>query len=182
MIDHIPTQKHTMNEQTDYPLIITLALDERSQTYFNRLREKYFPKDRNFLKAHLTLFHKLPGEELPAIFQTLTEVSQVNQALPLEVTEVKSIGRGVAIVLENEQLIAIHRQLSRQWHDWLIPQDRQKLWPHVTVQNKVSPQEAQRTLEQLSRSFEPFTATGTGLQLWEYRGGPWEFVRMYPFG
>lgn len=172
----------TMNEQSEHPLIVTLALDENSQAYFNQLREEYFPKGRNFLEAHLTLFHKLPGEELSAISQTLTEVSQADQPLSLEVTEVKSIGRGVAFVLENEQLMNIHRQLSQRWSDWLTPQDQQKLWPHVTVQNKVSPEEAQRTLEQLSPSFEPFTVTGTGLQLWEYRGGPWEFVRMYSFG
>ncbi|MGB3587274.1 MAG: 2'-5' RNA ligase family protein [Tunicatimonas sp.] len=171
-----------MNKETKYPLIITLALDESSQTYFNRLREKYFPKERNYLQAHLTLFHKLPGQERSAISQTLTEVSQATQELSLEVAKVKSMGRGVAFVLKSERLITIHRQLSRQWHDWLTPQDQQQLWPHVTVQNKVSPEEAQRTLEQLSPSFEPFTATGTGLQLWEYRNGPWEFVRMYPFG
>ena len=182
MIDHIPTQKHTMNEQTKHPLIVTLALDESSQTYFTRLREKYFPKERNYLQAHLTLFHKLPREERPVISRTLTEVSQVTQELSLEVAEVKSIGRGVAFMLKRERLITIHRQLSRQWHAWLTLQDQQKLWPHVTVQNKVSPKEAQRTLEQLFSSFEPFTATGTGLQLWEYRGGPWEFVWMYPFG
>jgi 2'-5' RNA ligase len=171
-----------MNEPTEYPLIVTLALDERSQSYFNQLRKKYFPEERNFLEAHLTLFHKLPGEELPIISQTLIEVSQANQDLSLEVTEVKSIGRGVAFVLESERLMVIHRQLSQRWHNWLTPQDQQKLWPHVTVQNKVSPQEAQHTLEQLSLSFDPFTVTSTGLQLWEYRGGPWEFVRMYPFG
>lgn len=171
-----------MNQQTTYPLIITLALDKKSQTYFNQLREKHFPKERNYLSAHLTIFHKLPGEELSAISQTLTEVSQTNQVLPLEVIKVNSIGRGVAYALESERLMAIHRHLSQRWYDWLTPQDRQKLWPHVTVQNKVNPAEAQRALEQLSLSFEPFIAKGTGLQLWEYRGGPWEFVRMYPFG
>jgi len=44
------------------PLILTLKLDEESQAFFDKQRALYFPPERNFLKAHLTLFHQLPDE------------------------------------------------------------------------------------------------------------------------
>ncbi len=49
------------------PLILTLQLDERSFAFFDEQRRRYFPKERNFIPAHLTLFHALPGEQLAAI-------------------------------------------------------------------------------------------------------------------
>ena len=171
----------TMNEPTQHPLVVTLALDEKSQRYFDQLRETYFPKERNWLRAHLTLFHQLPGEEIGAISQTLDKVSQQNEPPTLQVTQVKSIGRGVAFVLKNEPLMKIHRHLLNEWEAWLTPQDQQKLWPHITIQNKVTAEKAQQTLQQIAPSFEPFTAKGTGLSLWKYLGGPWEFVQTFPF-
>ncbi len=47
----------------DEPLILTLKMDDRSQERFDRLRELYFPPERNYLSAHLTMFHKLTGEQ-----------------------------------------------------------------------------------------------------------------------
>ena len=63
----------------------------------------------------------------------------------------------------------------------LTAQDRQKFQPHVTVQNKVQPAEARALFERLRADFSPWPAEGTGLDLWEYRGGPWGFVEGYPF-
>lgn len=52
----------------------------------------------------------------------------------------------------------------------------------MTVQNKVSPDEARRLLRELEAGFTPFTATGEGLLLWRYLGGPWERLRLFRFG
>ncbi|WP_208644854.1 2'-5' RNA ligase family protein [Mucilaginibacter kameinonensis] len=43
-------------------LILTLRLDEESQAFFDEMRKRHFPQERNFLKAHLTLFHQLPSD------------------------------------------------------------------------------------------------------------------------
>lgn len=64
---------------------------------------------------------------------------------------------------------------------WLTPQDRQKFQPHVTIQNKVTPEAARELLERLSDTWEPVTAQGRGLQLWRYRGGPWEGAGTFLF-
>jgi len=158
------------------PLILTLRLDERSFTFFNDRRRRFFPPERNFIPAHLTLFHHLPGERLPTIQQDIAACVMRQQPISLDVTGLRSLGRGVAYVLRSEDLAAMRRRLAVRWNDWLKPQDRQKHQPHVTVQNKVHPADARRLLDELTANFQPLHATGTGLDLWWYRGGPWELA------
>jgi hypothetical protein len=71
--------------------------------------------------------------------------------------------------------------LQREWRDWLTPQDSARIAPHVTIQNKVSPDEARALLRELEGEFRPFTGTAEGLDLWHYRGGPWEPARRFAF-
>ncbi|MDO7884065.1 2'-5' RNA ligase family protein [Hymenobacter cheonanensis] len=168
---------------TDAPLILTLTLDEASQAFFDAQRKKYFPPKINYLGAHLTLFHALPGPEEAAICAYLAEVAASQPApLPLQVTGLKFMGRGVMYTLANPDLPALHRRLQQQWQPWLSAQDQQGLRPHITVQNKVDPAVARALLSELEARFQPFAAQGTGLALWAYRGGPWERRQVFPFG
>ena len=171
-----------MPDAAPAPLILTLALDAPSQAYFNNLRQQHFPAKINYLAAHLTLFHHLPGAELAAVRARLQGVAQARPPLPLRVAGLRSLGRGVAFTLENEELRALHRQLQADFVDHLTPQDRQKLQPHITIQNKVDPAEARQLLAAMQANFSPFEAVGTGLHLWAYRGGPWESLAEFPFG
>jgi 2'-5' RNA ligase len=61
------------------------------------------------------------------------------------------------------------------------PQDSQRFQPHVTIQNKVAPDEARALHRRLSAEFQPFTIRGEGLILWRYLGGPWERIRLFRF-
>ena len=163
------------------PLILTLTLDDAAQTYFDALRRRHFPPTINYLSAHLTLFHHLPGAELAQVSKQLHTCCLNLGELPLQVTGVHPLGRGVAFTLENPQLRALHRELQAAFAPHLTPQDRQPLRPHVTIQNKVEPATARALLDELQADFAPFGAVGTGLQLWEYQGGPWEPVAQFPF-
>ena len=165
----------------DAPLILSLMLDESSQAFFNGLRRQHFPPERNYLAAHLTLFHHLPGAHLADITQELVACSQSMGPTPLEVTGLQFLGRGVAYALESEAISALHRALQQQWLPWLTPQDQQRRRPHITIQNKVDPAVARALHQQLTDEFEPFEATGTGLHLWAYRNGPWEALRTFRF-
>lgn len=165
-----------------HPLVLTLTLDAEAAAFFNQLRQQHFPPERNHLEAHLTLFHQLPGGEADRLVSDLKRVSPQYRPLPLAVKEVRLLGRGVAFRLESPLLQQLYRQLQKQWRPYLTAQDQQKLWPHVTVQNKVPADEAKRLHEQLSKDFAPFEVVGTGLHLWEYRGGPWESVQRFGFG
>jgi len=165
---------------SDAPLVLTLALDEQSQLYFNNLRKQHFPPERNYLDAHLTLFHHLPANE-PQVVKEIETACQAYSIMQLPVNGIVGIGNGVAYKVENNNLQNMHKHLQQQWQSFLIPQDKQKLWPHVTIQNKVAPDKARQLKEQLEQNFTPFTVTGIGLSLWEYLGGPWRFIKFYPF-
>ena len=163
------------------PLILTLKMDERSQEMFDRLRGLHFPPERNYLNAHLTLFHKLPGEREPELSADLREVCRNREPLTLTATGLRSLGRGVAYELSSPDLSALRRELAERWGPWLGAQDRQGFRPHVTVQNKVPPETARALNERLLATFSPFEVGGVGLSLWRYLGGPWEPSGTYPF-
>ncbi|CAN5783302.1 hypothetical protein BH18ACT11_BH18ACT11_15610 [soil metagenome] len=124
------------------PLILTLKMDDRSQEHFDRLRELYFPPERNYLSAHLTLFYKLPGEHQAVISADLQDLCLHQTPFTLNTSGLRFLGRGVAYELYSPELVSIRNDLVRRWEPWLGPQDRQGFKPHVTVQNKVSPESA----------------------------------------
>jgi 2'-5' RNA ligase len=163
------------------PLILTLQFDERSFAFFDEQRRRYFPPKRNFIPAHLTLFHHLPGEHLDNIQRDIAACASRQQPFILDVTSLRPLGRGVAYNLASSDLAELRRELSQGWDEWLKPQDRQKHQPHVTVQNKVDPTQARALLEELTESFQPFQVTAMGLDLWWYRGGPWELAASSHF-
>jgi 2'-5' RNA ligase len=163
------------------PLILTLKMDDGSQGHFDRLRELHFPQERNYLGAHLTLFHKLPGEHRAVISADLQELCTHQTPFTLNATGLRFLGRGVAYELSSPELAALRRGLAERWGPWLGAQDRQGFRPHITVQNKVSSERAQALHAQLRATFSPFEVEGLGLLLWRYLGGPWEPVDTYHF-
>ena len=164
------------------PLILTLQMDERSQKRFDGLRELHFPPERNYLKAHLTLFHKLPGEREAEISADLREICRDQEPLTLTATGLLSLGRGVAFELSSPELVVLRRELAGRWEPWLGAQDRQGFKPHVTVQNKVLLERARTLHERLLATFSPFEVRAVGLSLWRYLGGPWESAGTFRFG
>lgn len=166
--------------ETPNPLLLTLTLHAEAQLYFNKLRKQHFPPERNFLVAHLMLFHQLPAGDETLITDIESAAASLSQ-MPLQVTAVVSIGKGVAYKVGSENLSALHKQLQHRWQQWLIPQDKQRLWPHITIQNKVIVEESKALATTLSETFEPFEISGTGIALWEYQGGPWRFIKNFPF-
>ncbi|RSK45325.1 2'-5' RNA ligase family protein [Hymenobacter rigui] len=163
------------------PVILTLTLNEEAHQHFTHLRQQHFPPDRNFLEAHVTLFHHLPGSELAAIQQELAVLAATVPRLTLQLTGVRFLGNGVAYSLDNARLLQVHRTLQQQWAEWLTPQDRQPLRPHITVQNKVAPAVAKALHEELQNSFRPAVIQGTGFTVWAYQGGPWQQLAQIPF-
>lgn len=162
------------------PVVVTLALDEVAQAGLDALRRRWFPPERNMLQAHVTLFHALPGGRLPEVLDDV-RATAARQPFPVEVTGVRSLGRGTALTLRSPELDDVRARLAATWALWLTPQDRQRFSPHVTVQNKVSPAAASSLLEQLETDFVPWTIRAEGITLWHYAGGPWEPVETVAF-
>lgn len=159
----------------DYrPLILTARMEPRAFHHFQTLRERHFPVARNQVPAHITLFHHLPGAELASITSRLKSIGRGTRELRIEVSGVRSLGRGVAYDLRSPDLEQIRAELAHAWQTLLIPQDRQGFRPHVTVQNKVEAREAKLLFTMLSMDFAPWSFAIDGLQLWRYLDGPWE--------
>ena len=158
------------------PLILTLRLLPDEQARFQRLRDLHFPPERNLVPAHITLFHHLPGAELGAVQAALAWHGAAQPPFNVAVTGLRSLGRGVAYTVDAPALLALRAALAAEWRDWLTPQDRQSYRPHLTIQNKATPDAARILLAGMQAGFAPFTAGATGLLLWHYLGGPWQLA------
>jgi hypothetical protein len=158
------------------PLILTLKLEQPAFERLDALRRAHFPPERNVIPAHLTLFHRLPGEQEAAIRETVGSLCAATPVLPMRFPSLRFLGRGGAVEVESPELIALRRQLAFVWSGWLSAQDRQGYRPHITVQNKVMPEQARELCAALTVGWQPFEAAGEGLLLWRYLGGPWELV------
>ena len=156
-------------------------MDQTSFALFDGLRRRHFPPKRNFIPAHLTLFHHLPGEQADTISSELEAICGSQPSMTLAVTGLRSLGRGVAYTLDSPDVAALRHGLALTWQAWLTPQDRQGFRSHVTVQNKVTPAQAQDLLRELQATFAPFAVRGEGLHLWRYLNGPWRLVQTFRF-
>jgi len=167
--------------EDERPLVVTLRLEAAAHERFEAERAQHFPKGRTTVGAHVTLFHALPAQLRQDVEAELGQVATI-APFTIAVTEVFSLGRGVAYRLASDQAQHIHRRLQDAWRPHLTRQDAQPFRPHVTVQNKVKPQVAQATLDQLRRAFRPEVVGAVGLELWRYDGGPWTLLRRWELG
>jgi hypothetical protein len=163
-----------MQEQ---PLILTLRMDEESQAFFDAQRKLYYPPERNYVDAHIMLFHQLPNDG--ATYNFLA--SFISELFSLNVTGLMNLGAGVAYRIESQQLKVIHNSLSRNFKSVLRPQDQQGFKPHITMMNKTTPEAARALIAELSDRFEPFSVQATGLDLWTYLDRPWRLEQHFPF-
>lgn len=170
-----------MASSEQVPLILTLKLDDATFGALDTLRQQYFPPASNFLAAHITLFHALPGEERQQIGETLRQLTQATSELALAFPKLLFLGGGVAVVVESPALVRLRKQLATDWQMWLSRQDRQGYRPHVTIQNKVEAHEARQLYAQLSEDWQPLYGQGKGLLLWRYLGGPWQLEEEFYF-
>ncbi len=163
------------------PLIVTAALDDGAFSWFEDLRQSHFPRHRNQVPAHLTLFHALPGAQERFVTETLQAACQRRRPLQLDVRGPWFIGRGVAYRLASRDLEELRSELAETFSPWLTAQDRAPFRPHITIQNKADPADARLLLERLQLEFEPFDIVTEGLLVWRYLAGPWQAIERFPF-
>jgi hypothetical protein len=162
-------------------LIVTAKLDPETFRLLDELRRKHFPPERNFLAAHVTLFHKLPGEEIRQIESDLEQKAEAANPIAAEFPALRFLGRGVAVDIESPGLVGVRSQLAFLWSRHLSPQDRQGFRPHVTIQNKVEPAQAKELFESLRSALTVPGGRFIGFELWHYEGGPWRLEAEFPF-
>ena len=155
------------------PIIVTATMGAADQHGFDTLRARHFPPERNHLRAHITLFHQLPPSclgELDRLLKTIV----ADPPPPAMVSDIFSLGRGVAYRIDSPELLAIRERIA----DWFAG----SRWgggqgaprrPH-TGQKKVESAGAKALLAELRQDFHPRPLAIIGLAAHHYRGGPWE--------
>ena len=155
------------------PIIVTAVMGREDQAWLDRERTAHFPAARNHLAAHLTMFHHVPPSLADETRDRLAGLAREG-APPAWIAAPFSLGRGVAYRIESPELEAHRAHLAHLWHDVLTPQDRAAWRPHVTIQNKVAPDDARRLLDAIRPGFRRRPLVLRGYAAWWYRGGPWE--------
>lgn len=163
------------------PIIVTATMGAADQRYFDDLRTEHFPPERNYLGAHITLFHHLPPSALAELDGVIRRLTAELSAPAAALSEVYSLGKGVAFRIDSPDLLAIRARIADHFTGMLTAQDRGTPRLHITVQNKVAPQVARALLVDLAAGFTPRALAIRGLAAYHYRGGPWEtaFVRNF---
>lgn len=166
--------------KTRSPLIVTAGIKEEDLEPFDRLRQAHFPRERNFLRAHLTMFHRLPGEYIDRVVQILTAMTAGRGTFLTDVSGIRHLGAGVAFAITSPELEHLRSELATAFGQWLGQQDQQKWQPHITIQNRVSKTEADSLYRHLQEGFVPHRIRITGLDLWRYLDGPWKAETTVP--
>lgn len=164
-----------------HPLIVTAQMGRADQAWANAMRQAHFPPERNFLPAHITLFHHLPPHYESEIRHRLAIAARENAPPESMLKALMPLGRGVAFEVQSPELLAIRQELAEALHGLLVPQDMGTPKLHITIQNKVEPVVAKALLAQLTAEFEPRPLAIRELVLWRYLGGPWEAVQSWRF-
>jgi hypothetical protein len=181
-VDPLIDRKDPLFLKTLHPLVLTARINEHDLQPFEQLRKQHFPPAGNFLRAHLTMFHRLPGEYIGPILAELERTAADHPVIAAEVAGIRHLGAGVAFTIADPELVRVHTKLRSAFMPWLGGQDMQKWQPHITVQNKVSRLLADNLHQQLSGVFETRTLMIEGMDLWRYLGGPWQLEQTVLFG
>ncbi len=157
---------------TSAPLVITLKIEESNQQFFNEQRKKYFPAHCNYVEAHVTLFHKLPSNN--SEIEKVLEKFSTRKIFNISGCDIVLQKTAVAYEIASEDLLLLHKEMQDDLQPYLIRNDRKKLWPHITIQNKVTAYKAFKTHAALLSTFKPRYATAIGFSCWYYVKGYWE--------
>jgi hypothetical protein len=167
------------------PFILTAALPPDLAGFAEGLRRAHYPPEKNHLRAHVTLFHAFAPSLLEELRDVIPRLAAEFAPPEGSVKGGMDLGKGTAIALEAPQLLALRAVIAEHFHGSLTAQDLYEPRPHITIQNKVTKDEARALQASLAPVLAGWAAKGTftfpALELWSYRGGPWERVKICAF-
>jgi len=155
-----------------HPLILTLKLDKATQTFLTDLRTKHFPKNRNYLAAHVTLFHAIPAHRYAALDAHLHALVQKTNSWDVFVGEPKKMSnKGVMVTVRDRPhgtIESIHDDIqhflktsAKKDEDKLTDQDSRRMGKaHATIMNKAEEDEVERCLQEVEKEFEGLKQPG----------------------
>lgn len=179
---HLDDQKPVQHDTPgSAPLIVTATLPADLQAWADRLRTQHFPPERNFLRAHVTLFHALPGMVLDEVRDVMAQMCRTTPPVRARLAGIMDLGGGTAFRIESDGILALRRELAERFHGLLTGQDSHAPRLHVTIQNKVVRAQAMALQNALRPDFAEAEFTFAGLALHHYLNGPWQGAGAWSF-
>jgi hypothetical protein len=133
----------------------------------------------------VTLFHAFAPSLLEELTDFIPRIAAEFAAPEGRVTGVMDLGKGTAIALEAPQLLALRAGIAEHFRGSLTSQDLHEPRPHITIQNKVTKEEARSLQAALLPQLAPWITKGPfafpALALHRYCGGPWEPLKTCAF-
>ncbi|WP_239805866.1 2'-5' RNA ligase family protein [Croceicoccus hydrothermalis] len=163
------------------PLIVTATLPPELFSWAQGLRREYFPPERNYIDAHVTLFHAIPPSCERELRHLLADLCAQTGPVPASLDSVMSLGRGTAVKIISPDLLNLRAIVADRFAGALTAQDSHRPNLHITVQNKVSGDEARHLQTRLRSEFSPRKFAFVGVEAHYYRGGPWEKATHWRF-
>ncbi|MEE4338359.1 2'-5' RNA ligase family protein [Erythrobacter sp.] len=163
------------------PFIVTAVLPPDIQGWAESLRRAHFPPERNHLHAHVTLFHAFAPSLLDELKDFLPGIVREFAAPTARITGLMDLGKGTAIALESEELLRLRSLIAEHFHGTLTDQDLHEPRLHITIQNKVTKEEARALQAALAPQVDPRGFAFPALDLHRYEGGPWSHEKRMPF-
>ncbi len=163
------------------PFIVTAELPADILSWADGLRCAHFPPERNWLKAHVTLFHAFAPSLRDELHGVLARVVAEHRAPPAGIEGLMNLGRGTALAIQSPEMLAIRQEIADHFHGALTQQDSHEPRLHITIQNKVTAEAARALQAELAPKLAPRSFTFTGLGLHIYRNPHWEEVRTWKF-
>jgi 2'-5' RNA ligase len=169
--------------------VLTLRTDRAHHDRMSAMRDKYFPPERNTVRAHLTLFNALPESKMKSsIVPLLQEVAAATGPFRIRVKRPFQMKEGFGVNMSPREgpppLKDLLVKLRGTWKEegFLSDQDSAPRGMHYTLMNKVSDK------EKLEAAFEEFKESWTGdegivdgLELFRYHKGRWYWTQSFEF-
>lgn len=162
------------------PLLVTGELPPDVLAWADGLRRQHYPPERNRLRAHVTLFHALP----PSVEDELRQILGDLAAAPppeARISGLMKLGGGTALAVESPALVELHGMIAERMHGLLTRQDAQPLKLHITIQNKVTGEEARALQAELGATLQPLAFRFHAFGLYAYEEGLWRPIRTFAF-
>lgn len=163
------------------PFIVTAELPEDVFAWSNGLRAEHFPPERNWLKAHVTLFHSFAPSLRDELPRFLARMAGEFAPPPAQINGLMDLGQGTALAIRSPQMLTVRDAIAEHFWDMLTKQDQGGKKLHITIQNKVERKAALALQQQLSQRLTPRNFAFTGLGLHIYRNPHWEAVGVWKF-
>jgi hypothetical protein len=162
------------------PLLVTAELPPDIFAWAEGLRRRHYPPERNRVRAHVTLFHALPPSVEPELRRLIARLCELPPPAA-RTTGIMKLNRGTAIDIASSGLDAVHAEMVERLQGVLGAQDAGRRRWHVTVQNKVTRDEAQALQSALAADFRQRAFDFTGLALHRWWEGLWEDAGRWRF-